>query len=183
MPNKSGVQPVAGQRHAYVHCDIAHMEPAGNTVRFKVSPKTVQAIISQAALSPLDATAIGMRVEIRAPDNIESRIVTTYIQLDLREIQMQQSNDRWGGAIQSTFLQLDKHGEIIHVDDEIFQLSLAPALYEQSLKNGVRETERIQILPLAVQLCIALRDPSTGNLGSIRIPLAKYFPPEPVDPN
>ena len=147
------------------------------------SAKTVQAIISQAALSPLDATAIGMRVEIRAPDNIESRIVTTYIQLDLREIQMQQSNDRWGGAIQSTFLQLDKHGEIIHVDDEIFQLSLAPALYEQSLKNGVRETERIQILPLAVQLCIALRDPSTGNLGSIKIPLAKYFPPEPVDPN
>jgi VWFA-related protein len=147
------------------------------------SPKTAQTIISQAALSPLDATAIGMRVEIRAPDNPKSRIVTTYIQLDLREIQMRLSNDRWAGAIQSTFLQLDKRGEIIHVDDEIFQLSLTPALYEQSLKNDVRETERIQILPLAVQLCIALRDPSTGNLGSIRIPLAKYVPAEPANPN
>ncbi len=147
------------------------------------SSKTVQEIISQAALSPLDATAIGMRVEIRAPDNPESRIVTTYIQLALHEIQMQLSNGRWAGAIQSTFLQLDKRGEIIHVDDETFELNLPPRLYEQYLKNGVRETERVQILPLAVQLCIAMRDPSTGNLGSISIPLAKYFPPEPVNPN
>lgn len=147
------------------------------------SPKTVQGIISQAALSPLDATAIGMHVEIRAPDNPESRILTTYVQLDLHEIQMQSSNGRWVGAIQSTFLQLDKRDEIIHVDDETFELNLPPRLYEQSLKNGVRETERVQILPLAVQLCIAMRDPSTGNLGSISIPLAKYFPPEPVNPN
>ena len=89
----------------------------------------------------------------------------------------------WAGAVQSVFLQLNKNGEIIHVDDETFKLSLPAPVYEQTLTSGVRETERIEVLPSAERLCIVLRDPSNDNLGSITIPIAKYSAQAPKAAN
>jgi hypothetical protein len=72
--------------------------------------------------------------------------------------------------------QLGKQGEILHVDDQTFKLDLSPAQYNQNLKNGGKEIQRVEVLPNATRLCIVLRDPSNGSLGSLSIPLAKYFP-------
>jgi len=142
----------------------------------EISAKFIQALIAQTARSQLDATEIGIHIHLQPLNDPRARIMTADLHLDLPEIHMEQNNGLWTGAIQTVFLQLGKQGEILHVDDQTFKLDLPPAQYDQSLKNGVKEMQRIEVLPNATRLCVVLRDPSNGNLGSLSISLAKYFP-------
>lgn len=145
----------------------------------KLPPKSVQAIISQTAISQLDATGIGMGIRLIPATVSSAPSLTAQLHVDLHDIHMEQIDGLWTGVMQTVFLQLNKHGEIIHADDETVQISLLPALYEQSLKTGIRNTKLVQLLPTAAQLCVVLRDPYNGNLGSVSIPLAKYAPTPP----
>jgi VWFA-related protein len=138
--------------------------------------KAVQAIISQTALSQVDATGIGLRVLLDPPKTSGSRSLIVHIQLDLHDVHMRADKGHWTGVIQSVFEQLDRQGGIIHADDETFNLNLTPSIYEQTLRSGVNESEQIQVLPAAAQLCVVLRDPWNDNLGSVTIPLVVYFP-------
>jgi membrane protease YdiL (CAAX protease family) len=142
----------------------------------KIPPKSLQNIISQTAVNNLDATGIGMRVQLHPATDSGTQTLTAQVHLDLHEIHMDQNDGLWTGAIQSVFLQLSKQGEILHADDETYQLSLPPAVYQQTLVSGLRNTKRIHVLPGATQFCVVLRDPSNGNMGSLSIPITKYFP-------
>jgi hypothetical protein len=73
------------------------------------------------------------------------------------------------------YLQLDSQQEILQANDKTFHLDLAPAMYDRLLKDGMVDTRRLQLLPNATQLSIVLRDGSNGKVGSISIPVSKYF--------
>jgi hypothetical protein len=59
--------------------------------------KSVHAIILQAALSPLDATGIGVRVQIQPANTSQERILTAKVHLDLNEIHMERNDGVWNG--------------------------------------------------------------------------------------
>ncbi len=139
-------------------------------------PKSVQALISQTAISQLHATAIGLRVHLQPASSTGEQALNVDLHLDLHDIHMEQNNGFWTSTLQTAFLQLNQRGEIIQGLDETLQLTLPPLAYEQALKDGLRNTRPVRILPSAAQLCIVLRDPSSGNLGSLSIALAKYLP-------
>jgi len=44
------------------------------------------------------------------------------------------------------------------------------------LKIGITNTKDAAILPNAIQVRVILRDASNGNIGSVDVPLAQYFP-------
>lgn len=138
-------------------------------------PKSVQTLISQIAISQLEATGIGMRVELHSAKVEGNQGVALALHVDLQDLHMEQKKGLWTSALQTVFLQLDSHGEIIHAIDETLQLTLPPAAYEQAQKEGLRNTRQIPVLPGAAQLCVVLRDPATGNIGSLSISLAKYI--------
>ena len=139
-------------------------------------PKSLQAIISQTAISQLDATAIGLRVHIQSAGSDDEQALNFDLHLDLRDIHMEINNGRWTSTLQTVLLQLNSQGEIIQGLDETLQVALPPIAYEQALKDGLKNTRRIHILPSAAQVCIVIRDPFDGNLGSLSIPVAKYRP-------
>jgi VWFA-related protein len=143
----------------------------------KAPPKSLQAIISQTAISQLDATAIGLRAHIQPASSAPERALNIELHLDLHDIHLQQNNSVWTGTLQTVLLQLDTRGEIIRGVDETLQVSLPPGAYELALKDGLKNTRRIQILPAATQLCIVVRDPSNDRLGSLSIPMAKVLQP------
>jgi VWFA-related protein len=142
----------------------------------KTPPKTIQTIVSQTAISQLDATGIAMRVHVQPAGSPGEQFLNVDLHLDLRDIHMEQKNGVWTSTLQTVFLQLNRRGEIIQGLDDTLQLTLPPAIYEQALKDGLRNTRPVRILPGATHLCIVLRDPSNGNLGSLSIPIAKYSP-------
>ena len=146
-------------------------------------PKSIQALISQTAISQLDATSIGLRVHIQPASSADEQALNIDLHLDLRDIQMLQNNGLWTSTLQTDFLQLNNRGEVIQGLDETLQVTLPPSAYEQALKDGLRNTRHLRILPGATQLCIVVRDPTNGNLGSLSIPLTAYLtaPNKPAD--
>jgi len=139
-------------------------------------PKSLQAIISQTAISQLDATRIGLRVHIQPVSEAGEQAVNVDLHLDPHDIHLEQNNGIWTGTLQTVFLELNSRGEIIQVLDESLQLTLPQNLYEQTLNNGLKNTKHIRILPGATQLCVVLRDSWNGNIGSLSVPLTKYLP-------
>ena len=89
---------------------------------------------------------------------------------------MEQINGVWTSILQTVFLQLSNRGEIIQGLDETLQVTLPPAMYEQAWKDGLKNTRHLRIVPGAAQLCIVVRDPANGNLGSLSGPIARYLP-------
>jgi hypothetical protein len=141
----------------------------------------VRAGISQTLSSQLDATAIGMLVDLQATVAPEP-VLTANLHLDLHDIQMVQQSGRWTGRLQSVFFLLNDRADIIGKSDRTFRLLLEPPVYERTLTNGLSDSRRLPVAPQATHLCIVVRDTATGKLGSIVIPLAKYFP-NPAKPS
>jgi VWFA-related protein len=133
--------------------------------------KSVQAVVAQTAISQLEGTGIGLRVQVQASG---SQALVTELHFDLREIGMEQQNGHWLGTLRVVFLQLNSQEEIVQANDRTFHLDLAPARYDRLSREGMVDTRRLQILPDATQLSIVVRDGSNGNVGSISIPVAKY---------
>jgi len=140
--------------------------------------QTVRADISQTASSQLEATG-GPTCKPPPPPQ---QVLTANLHLDLHDIQMAQEGGRWTGRLQSVFFLLDDRGEIVGNSDRTFRLLFEPAVYERTLKNGLSDSRRLPVTPPATQLCIVVRDADTGKLGSLLIPIAKYFH-NPAKPN
>jgi VWFA-related protein len=147
----------------------------------KLTPQIRQAIIAQSATSSLEPTGIG--VQVRVQPNAGERKLHTVASFDLREFALEQRGGRWTGAIDTVFIQLDNRNQIITAIDETYHLNLDLAKYEQLLKEGVTITKDVAILPNAVEMRVVLRDGTTGTVGAVGVPLAKYFPAQSSSAN
>jgi VWFA-related protein len=145
-----------------------------------VSPaKNNRAVITQAATSPLEATGIGLQVELLPSVPPSANTLTFKVHVNPHNLQIEESADRWVGTLQSVFLQINPRGEIISVGDQIFHLDWDRATYEQALNGELTDTRPVQILPNASKLCVVVRDLSNGNIGSIFLPLSGFLPDQP----
>jgi len=144
----------------------------------KLTPQLRQVIIAQSATSPLEPTGIGIIVRVHPLDPLSARKLHTAGVFDLREFALELNGGRWSGAIDTVFLQLDNKSQIINAIDETTNLHLDPVTYERLAKEGVSYSKDVPIAPGAVELRLVLRDGTTGTVGAVSIPLAKYFPVE-----
>jgi VWFA-related protein len=140
------------------------------------APKTDHQLIAQLASSQLLATGVGLYV--RAEALTDSTLIAE-AHLDLREINMQPRDGHWTGTLQSIFMQLDKTGRILLVDDRTFHPDFDDASYQQGLQRGITDTRRVRVLPNAAQLCIVVRDTNSSRMGSVYLPVAKYVSQAP----
>ena len=141
-----------------------------------VSGKDDRAFLSELAASHLPATGIGLHVRVQAVSDSRDPTLAVEVHLDLREIRMQRSGGRWTGAVQSVFLQLDNAGRVLQADDRTFYPEFDTATYERVLQTGMSDTRQVRVLLGTAQLCIVVHDRGTSNMGSIYVPLARYFP-------
>jgi VWFA-related protein len=141
----------------------------------KRKPEDVKAVLAEASMSPLDATAIGVRVKVTPADSGATQSLKAELHFDLRDFSMEQKNGRWTGTLDAAFTMIDSKDQILGGENQNMQLSLEPARYEKALKEGVRYTKTVSVPPGATILRVILRDETTGNIGSVSIPLAKYF--------
>jgi VWFA-related protein len=142
----------------------------------KLTPQLRQAIIAQSATSPLEPTGIGIIVRVHPMDPLSERKLHATGVFDLREFALELKDGRWSGAIDTVFIQLDNKNQIINAIDETTHLHLDAPTYERLAKEGVTYSKDVPILPGAVELRLVLRDGTTGTVGAVSIPLAKYFP-------
>src|SRR5262249_15577854 len=66
--------------------------------------KSLQAVIGQTAISQLEGTGIGVRVQVQP---VGPHVLLADVHFDLHEIGLQESSGHWIGTVQLVFLQLD----------------------------------------------------------------------------
>ena len=132
--------------------------------------------VAHAATSPLEATAIGMRVDVRAGDVPGARALTLKLHFDLHEVQMALENGHWTGALDLALVELTSDDKILDGTNDVLQLNFTPDRYQQPLKDGTSYSTSAHVVPKTEIICVVVRDRANGNMGSVTIPLAKYFP-------
>jgi VWFA-related protein len=133
------------------------------------------AILGGTAMSPLEATAIELTTRVMATD-VSTRKIAVVTLMDLRQIFFKSADGKRIAKIDAALAQVDDRNAIVGVESQAMSLELAPEVYQRLLAQGGTYSKEVTVDPKAVSLRIVIRDADTGNIGSVNIPLEKYFP-------
>jgi VWFA-related protein len=140
----------------------------------QMTPELRRFVIAEVARNPLEATGIGVTATVHQV--AATRTLKTSVLFDLRNITMQQKDGRYEGAVDVVMLDLNDQNKILDAIDQTYHLHLTPDVYARLLKEGASVTKDLTIAPSAVQLRVVVRDANTGTMGTLRVPMADYFP-------
>jgi VWFA-related protein len=142
----------------------------------KITLEYRQALIAETVTSPLEATGIGVKVQVASVENTGARKMKAVVYFDPHDFTFEQKDGVWLATVDSVFVQIDDKNAIVDALDQTFHLHLDPATYQRLLKEGMTYTKEIPIKDTTMSLRVVLRDGSNGNIGDVSVPLAKYFP-------
>ncbi len=142
------------------------------------SEDKIKAELQQAAMSPLDATFLGMIVGGKAVDPLTARNLDLKIKLDPTQFLLEQSGDRRVGALDLFFLQRDAAGIVLTAEKQHLGLNFEEKQYEVLAKEGIILERHVAVQPQAAEIRIVVRDASSDALGSVTVPVKTFFPVE-----
>ncbi|HMD31982.1 MAG TPA: VWA domain-containing protein, partial [Candidatus Acidoferrales bacterium] len=129
------------------------------------------------AVSPLEAAAIGLTAEVSPGETAEARTLKLHLTIDARDLLFAQNGDRWKGDLEIVMAEEDSTGRVKFRSEQRYAPEYTQAHYAKVCEQGIRETREVQISPGTISLQIYALDVSAGAIGSVRIPVAQYFPP------
>jgi VWFA-related protein len=133
-------------------------------------PSDPRAILKDAVVSPLEASAIGITVKAEVPKSADGawQLVTT---VDSHDLAVAEQNGKWVGHLQVLYsVQAETGKELGGTLDDV-NLDLKPEIWAHITTDGLPMRKEFQAPPNAFKIRIAVCDVSTGRLGSISIPL------------
>lgn len=120
----------------------------------------------EALNSPLDLTTIGIHVAVSSA----AAGTTLTIRLDPDAIALQPRDGQWVGAFDLAIAQALPDGRLSKTVDTRIPLSLAGDMRERLQREGFTVTHTIAVRDDAHQVKVAVRDPSTGAIGTLTMP-------------
>ncbi|MGB8323198.1 MAG: VWA domain-containing protein [Candidatus Acidiferrum sp.] len=159
---------VDGARLRYRNGYFADPEKAESEPRAK-------AAIQEAALSPVEATSLGMIVSGKLSGPAAERKVELHVGLDPKQLVLQNTENHEKGAVDLYFVQRDGKGELLAAENQRVGISLEEKQYEYLSKAGMVLGRHLTIAPGADELRVLVRDVSSEALGSVTIPVQALF--------
>jgi hypothetical protein len=131
-----------------------------------LTDKEKKAAFQEAIWSPLESTTLGLTLRV-APNIPRPGKLRVAILVDAKNIQLEQKDDRWTGALDILFVQqgaADKQPTIIgdHMD-----VNLKKETYTAALQRGLLLGKDLDLADAGYQLKVAVRDGNSGNIGSV----------------
>jgi len=133
-------------------------------------------IILQTLFSPLDATGLGMTIHATGKTVNGERTLSLEMNFQQGDISFNYDNGRTEGTIKVVMAQFDEHGNEIGGDTTTIAMHLSQSTYTTVRQDDLRFKRDFPLKPEAVSVKIIACDDTSGAVGSISIPLAKYFP-------
>jgi VWFA-related protein len=140
-------------------------------------------LILDAAADPLEATAVGLKLETISVDpaaaadhrrgylpNLKMRLT-----IDPRDILLNPNAGRWTGSVDLYYAETDKKQIVLTSLFRTLDLSLPSTDYERIEKDGVKVICDFPIKPGASVIHLVAMDSSTGAVGTVKIPLANLI--------
>jgi len=142
----------------------------------------MQTNLAQAARMRVDSTSLNLRVTLPPKGPSSSHLLRTFVRVEPSELLFHEIDGAHLAALDLLVCQLGSADEFLSADHKHVDLHLKPSEYDFYMKSGLVLGNPIQISPAARTLRIFVRD-SSGALGSVTIPLAKYLSSVPVNPS
>jgi VWFA-related protein len=146
---------------------FASPAPAGSAEK-----KDRMAMLKEAALSPLEATGVGVTVRVTpftGPTGAHKLEID--ISPDLSDLTFQQVNGRWIGLFDVLAAQYSKQGKLLGEITKTVSENLTNATYQEVMRKGLTLTYYQGVARRAEELRVVVRDGLSGSTGSVNIPL------------
>ena len=133
--------------------------------------KQRSADILAALRSPLEATGIGINVRIDPVDRPKPGSIQMIIQIAQDTISLQPQGDRTVGSLEIIVTQNAPDGRVLASTSQTLNLNLTRETFEKVMKSGLVLTKMLEPNAEAYQFRVLVYDRSTGNVGSIFVPV------------
>ena len=148
---------------------FAGAEPAN------VDESKANAAMQQAALSPLDATSLGLVVSGKLSGAAAERNFEFDVSLDPKQLLLQNVDNHENGAVVLHFVQRDAKGVTIAAESKKIGFNLEEKQYEYLAREGIVLRRHLAVAPDAEEIRVLVRDTNSEALGSVTIPVATLF--------
>ncbi len=128
-----------------------------------------------AALSPVDATDLGVTVRGKALPSASARTLQLQIILDPRQFLLDDRDNHRQGGLDLLFLQMDTVGKFLAAEKQHFDVNFEQKEYDSLAKSGLILQRRLGIDPASVDIRVLVRDAGSGALGSVTFPVKKFL--------
>lgn len=129
------------------------------------------ALIQRALDSPLDTTGLGLTVTLEKDDNTPAKQAVLRIMVDPRNIRFQGNNGSKTFALEMVIAQSSADGKMLNSARGDVNMPVPGSDMDRLLDQGLRLKQVVDLVEGATTLELVVRDPGSGNIGSVRIPL------------
>ncbi len=129
-------------------------------------------ILKQAALSPLDATGVGLTVKLEPMNAVAGQPVKVNVYVDARTLTFGSEPEAKALALDVWVGQYSKRGESLGGISKTVAANLKPEQYQKIVQaGGLDVTFDGKLESGAAELRVVARDATSGSVGSLRVPV------------
>jgi len=139
-----------------------------------MQPKSRVEFLSSVAASPINSAELPLRVHTAAVAGTTGPEIDASVHLDPLPMLTRGRRGHWRGNFEVVFMQLGDKNRFLDVTQKSVEADLNAKEYMDIAQNGWDLEAKLKFMPGAELLCVILHDQSTDEVGSVRIPLARY---------
>lgn len=140
----------------------------------------IKSELQEAAVSPIEATGLGMIVSGKASEPQPSRNLELHIGIDPKQLSLEVSQDHRKGALDLFVLQRDAAGGILSREKQHIGVNLEEQQFEYLVRAAMVLDKHVTVEPQAIEIRVVVRDAASGILGSVTLPANSFFPEDTV---
>ena len=131
--------------------------------------------MTAAAHDSLEATQLGLNVQVSATDAPGPRHVKVEVRVDPDQIHFNLDAGKWNDNVEIAWIELNSKGADIGHGEKTLAMNYPDAEHDKVLREGLTFANTIGLMDDCVELRLVARDDSTGAIGSVNIPLGRIF--------
>jgi VWFA-related protein len=131
--------------------------------------------LQEAARSPLDATGLGVTVVGKHVASSSARLLQLQVKLDPKQFLLHDQDSHSKGGLDLLFLQRNSEGGFLAAEKQHFDVNFSRKEYDFLAKAGLVLQRRVDVDPASSEIRVLVRDAGSGALGSVTIPMKKFF--------
>jgi VWFA-related protein len=182
-----GYYPDHGNWNGQYHTILLRVKRGGSALRYRKGyfavadpPDTTvetQNALQTAAWSPVDATGLGMQAKIQTIDPA-TRHLDLRVNVEVGDVRFVEQGGRRKGSIDAIFLQLGPGDKVMAVQPLTYKMDFDEKEYRTAVEHGYELKAPLVIHGMTRNLRLVLRDPASGQLGSVTVPLERFLAPQ-----
>ncbi len=144
------------------------------------APKNDAERVADALQIPAESTDLAFDVQVEAVADTGARQLNLKITLDPNQLRFRLQDGRWTDNITEYSAQFNSEGRQLSTNSQTINLKPSPDAYKLLLFKGLSFTETVPIENNSTELRLVLRDAGNGVIGSVIIPMSRFFAPPTV---